>query len=266
MHEEAEPNTILVTESVYTRLGETFEFERGTTSRWTAPFRRGPGPSDPSVARRSVRSLPRAQVCDRHVAEHQQLARLLGRQPDRRLPLLVILLGETIDRLERRHSPLAAPLRLLRTFVLPVLAFELLLLRRLFGVQRGAPFRPGDRHGSADRDRRDHAVGDQRDPHPAGRRGRRLGRASPPSSSSSRDSRSSPSRSRWRCRGSGTVNLSGAVTALGIGSRSCSRWRCQEPLSNLFSGVLLIFDRPIRRRRLAAQRRHRRRGDRNQLA
>jgi hypothetical protein len=50
-------------------------------------------------------------------------------------PLLVILLGETIDRLERRHSPLAAPLRLLRTFVLPVLAFEL-LLRRLFGFTR----------------------------------------------------------------------------------------------------------------------------------
>jgi small-conductance mechanosensitive channel len=40
------------------------------------------------------------------------------------------------------------------------------------------------------------------------------------------------------------VNLSGAVTALGIGSLVFAL-ALQEPLSNLFSGVLLIFDRPF---------------------
>jgi small-conductance mechanosensitive channel len=157
-------------------------------------------------------------------------------------PLLVILLGETIDRLERRHSPLAAPLRLLRTFVLPVLAFEL-LLRRLFGFSAALPsVRATDtvlliaivatvlsainviliqQAGAAAVWARIPTIVFQ------------LARFAIVALAIA-----------VALSGIWDVNLSGAVTALGIGSLVFAL-ALQEPLSNLFSGVLLIFDRPF---------------------
>ena len=157
-------------------------------------------------------------------------------------PLLVILLGETIDRLERRYNPLAAPLRLLRTFVLPVLAFEL-LVRRLFGFSGAlASVRAIDtallisivatvlsainviliqQTAAAAVWARIPAIVFQ------------LGRLAIVAIAIG-----------VALSGIWGVNLGGVVTALGIGSLVFAL-ALQEPLSNLFSGVLLIFDRPF---------------------
>jgi len=157
-------------------------------------------------------------------------------------PLLVILLGETIDRLERRYNPLAAPLRLLRTFVLPVLAVEL-LVRRLFEFSAALPaVRAIDtvllisivatvlsainviliQRAAA-------AVVWARVPAIVFQLARFAIVVIVIAVSLS---------------GIWGVNLGGVVTALGIGSLVFAL-ALQEPLSNLFSGLLLIFDRPF---------------------
>jgi len=158
------------------------------------------------------------------------------------LPLFVIVLGEAIDRLERRRNPLAAPLRLLRTFVLPLLAFEL-LVRRLFGFSAALPS-----VRAIDTALLISIV------------------ASVLSAINVILVQQTAAAAVWAripaivfqlarfaivliaiavaLAGIWSVNLGDVVTPLGIGSLVFAL-ALQEPLSNLFSGVLLIFDRPF---------------------
>lgn len=157
-------------------------------------------------------------------------------------PLLVIVVSEIIDRLRRRKSLFGAPLRRVRTLVLPIVALEILARRVLDADGSSLLMRTLDTALLTSILLASlsllHAV-----------------------------LSSDPSNARVLSKiptvllqfvrlglillVSGVVlskvwevDLEGVLTALGVGSVVLAL-ALQDPLSNLFSGILLIFDRPF---------------------
>jgi small-conductance mechanosensitive channel len=158
-------------------------------------------------------------------------------------PLSIIVLTEVVEQLERRRSGMATPLRLVRSLVLPVLALQL-LVRKVLGLDgQQLPTRFADTLLCAT----------------AVTAGLSLSSAMMETEAGS---------SAWWTRLPKLllqltrlvlltssiafvlayvwdVDLRGVMTALGIGSLVMAL-ALQDTLSNLVSGVLLIFDRPFK--------------------
>lgn len=156
-------------------------------------------------------------------------------------PLLVVMLGEMIERLRRRDSQLARPLHLVRGILLPAAAIWV-LLREILGHRGELVARLGDSL---------------------------LLVALVPAALAALDlmllSRSTPGTTWSRfpkllfqlarlavlfgataflLSGVWGIDLRGVLTALGVGSLVMAL-ALQDTLSNLVSGVLLVFDRPF---------------------